>query len=54
MHEIPDVLWRQRFQSFGKAFGQLSAAAELAKQRKLSDLERQGLTPAFEIESLEP
>ena len=49
MPEIPDVRWRQRFQCFGKAFGQLSAAAELAKQRKLSDLEQQGLIQAFEF-----
>lgn len=45
----PDIRWRQRFQSFQKAFGQLSAAATLAKQRKLSDLEQQGLIQAFEF-----
>ena len=49
MPEIPGVRWRQRFQNFGKAFGQLAAAAELAKQRKLSDLEQQGLIQAFEF-----
>jgi nucleotidyltransferase substrate binding protein (TIGR01987 family) len=49
MAKIPDVRWRQRFQSFGKAFAQLSAAADLAKQRKLSDLEQQGLIQAFEF-----
>ncbi len=49
MPKIPDVRWRQRFQSFGKAFVQLSAAADLAKQRKLSDLEQQGLIQAFEF-----
>jgi nucleotidyltransferase substrate binding protein (TIGR01987 family) len=49
MSKIPDVRWRQRFQSFGKAFAQLSAAADLAKQRKLSDLEQQGLIQAFEF-----
>ncbi len=37
----PDVRWRQRFQSFRRAFAQLAAAAELAKQRKLSALEQQ-------------
>ena len=47
MSKIPDVRWRQRLQSFGKAFAQLSAAADLAKQRKLSDLEQQGLIQAF-------
>ena len=45
----PDVRWRQRFQSFRKAFAQLAAAAELAKQRKLSNLEQQGLIQAFEF-----
>jgi nucleotidyltransferase substrate binding protein (TIGR01987 family) len=49
MAEIPDVRWRQRFQSFGKAYVQLSAAAELAKQRKLSELEQQGLIQEFEF-----
>lgn len=49
MPQNPDVRWRQRFQSFRKAFTQLSAAAELAKQRKLSDLEQQGLIQAFEF-----
>jgi nucleotidyltransferase substrate binding protein (TIGR01987 family) len=49
MPPIPDVRWRQRFQSFRKAFGQLSAAANLAKQRRLSDLEQQGLIQAFEF-----
>lgn len=49
MSKTPDVRWRQRFQSFGKAFSQLAAAAELAKQRRLSDLEQQGLIQAFEF-----
>jgi nucleotidyltransferase substrate binding protein (TIGR01987 family) len=49
MAKTPDVRWRQRFQSFGKALAQLSAAAALAEQRKLSDLEQQGLIQAFEF-----
>ncbi len=49
MPQNPDVRWRQRFQSFRKAYAQLSAAADLAKQRKLSDLEQQGLIQAFEF-----
>lgn len=44
-----DVRWKQRLQSFRKAFAQLSNAARLAKERKLSDLERQGLIQAFEF-----
>jgi nucleotidyltransferase substrate binding protein (TIGR01987 family) len=45
----PDIRWRQRFQSFRKAFAQLSKAAELAAERDLSDLEQQGLIQAFEF-----
>ena len=49
MPPTPDIRWRQRFQSFRKAFAQLFAAADLAKQRKLSELEQQGLIQAFEF-----
>jgi nucleotidyltransferase substrate binding protein (TIGR01987 family) len=45
----PDVRWRQRFQSFRKAFAQLLAAARLANERALSELEQQGLIQAFEF-----
>ena len=49
MPQNPDVRWRQRLQSFRKAFAHLSKAAALAKERELSDLERQGLIQAFEF-----
>ena len=49
MAQTPDVRWCQRFQSFKKAFAQLSAASALAEQRKLSELEQQGLIQAFEF-----
>jgi len=49
MPQTPDVRWRQRFQSFQKAFSQLAAAAALARQRRLSELEQQGLIKAFEF-----
>ena len=49
MPQNPDVRWRQRFQSFCKTFGKLSEASDLAKQRKLSELEQQGLIQAFEF-----
>ena len=49
MPHKPDVRWCQRLQSFRKAFAQLSSAADLARQRMLSDLERQGLIQAFEF-----
>jgi nucleotidyltransferase substrate binding protein (TIGR01987 family) len=47
MPQNPDVRWRQRLQSFRKAFGQLSKAVATARQRELSELERQGLIQAF-------
>lgn len=45
----PDIRWRQRFDNFQRAFARLSGASVLAKQRELSDLERQGLIQAFEF-----
>ena len=45
----PDIRWIQRFDNFKRAFARLSEAAELAEQRDLSDLERQGLIQAFEF-----
>jgi len=45
----PDVRWKQRLQSFRKAFLQLSKASKLAGERDLSDLEKQGLIQAFEF-----
>lgn len=45
----PDVRWIQRFDNFKRAFKRLSEASALAKQRELSDLERQGLIQAFEF-----
>jgi nucleotidyltransferase substrate binding protein (TIGR01987 family) len=44
-----DIRWIQRFQNFKRAFHQLSAAAELAQQRDLSDLEQQGVIQVFEF-----
>jgi len=49
MPQNPDVRWRQRLRSFRKAFGQLAKAAATARERELSDLERQGLIQAFEF-----
>src|SRR5581483_3014531 len=45
----PDIRWRQRLESFRKAFGQLSKAAAIANERRLSNLEEQGLIKAFEF-----
>ena len=43
-----EVRWVQRANSFEKALGRLRAAVKLAEQRKLSDLEAQGLIQGFE------
>jgi len=43
-----DIRFVQRFNNFLKAFMQLESAISLAKERKLSDLEKQGLIQAFE------
>ena len=47
--ERHDIRWIQRFDNFKRAFARLSEASELAGQRDLSDLERQGLIQAFEF-----
>ena len=49
MPKTPDVRWRQRFQSFGKAFTQLAAAADLARQKKADDSNSRGSIRAFEF-----
>jgi nucleotidyltransferase substrate binding protein (TIGR01987 family) len=43
-----DIRWIQRFDNFNHAFGQLSDAVQLSKERKLSQLEKQGCIQAFE------
>lgn len=45
----PDIRWKQRLNSFRKAFGQLKSAVKVAKERDLSELEKQGLIQAFEF-----
>ena len=44
-----DTRWIQRFDNFKSAFLQLQAAADISKQRKLTDLEKQGTIQAFEF-----
>ncbi len=44
-----DVRWRQRFGNFQRAFETPQAAADLAKTRELTDLEKQGLIQGFEF-----
>ena len=43
-----DIRWEQRFDNYKKALQQLVAAVELAEERNLSQLEKQGLIQAFE------
>ncbi len=44
----PDIRWIHRLDHFVKAFSQLKEAVDLAKERRLSRLEEQGLIQAFE------
>lgn len=44
-----DIRWKQRLANFSRALEQLSGAVDLAKQRALTDLEKQGLIQAFEF-----
>ncbi|MDO9052954.1 MAG: nucleotidyltransferase substrate binding protein [Gallionella sp.] len=44
-----DIRWQQRFANFQKALLQLRSAVELSEQRKLSNLEKQGVIQAFEF-----
>ena len=44
-----DVRWIQRFDNYKKAFGRLKESVLLAKERKLSELEEQGLIQSFEF-----
>lgn len=45
----PDIRWKQRLSNFSLALTQLESAVTLANERKLSDLEKQGLIQAFEF-----
>ena len=45
----PDIRWKQRFQNYTKALQTLTEAIELARQRPLSRLEKQGLIQSFEF-----
>ncbi len=45
----PDVRWKQRLNSYRKAYARLRQAADLAEERTLTELEQQGLIQAFEF-----
>ena len=44
-----DIRWKQRFQNYKKALVTLKNAVELADERALSDLEKQGMIQGFEF-----
>lgn len=46
---VHSIRWQQRLENYKKALAQLDSAIQLAKQRALSDLEKQGLIQAFEF-----
>lgn len=44
-----DIRWQQRVENYEKALLQLNKAAQLSRERPLSELERQGLIQSFEF-----
>jgi len=44
-----DIRWKQRLQNFKKALLTLKNAMDLSEERKLSDLEKQGVIQSFEF-----
>jgi len=44
-----DIRWEQRLSNYSTALEQLTNAVDLARQRPLTDLEKQGLIQAFEF-----
>jgi nucleotidyltransferase substrate binding protein (TIGR01987 family) len=45
---MDDIRWKQRLDNYGKAFYELKEALELANDRPLSKLEKQGVIQGFE------
>lgn len=44
-----DIRWHQRLYNYDKALSQLNKAVDIAEERELTDLERQGLIQSFEF-----
>ncbi|MDR0473269.1 MAG: nucleotidyltransferase substrate binding protein [Treponema sp.] len=44
-----DIRWKQRFQNYKKALTTMKNALELASERELSELEKQGVIQGFEF-----
>ena len=45
----PDIRWKQRFANYRRALQQLRDAVLLSQERRLSELEQQGLIQGFEF-----
>ena len=48
MNDQKDIRWKQRFSNYKRALDSLKSAVELANERELTDLEKQGMIQAFE------
>lgn len=46
---VQDIRWQQRLENYKRALAQLDFAIQLAQQRPLTDLEKQGIIQAFEF-----
>lgn len=44
-----DIRWHQRLSNYNKALSQLNKAVDLASERELNELEKQGLIQSFEF-----
>ena len=49
MKNNPDIRWKQQLHNYEKALVTLESAVELAKNRKLTNLEKQGTIQGFEF-----
>ena len=47
--DTEDIRWQQRFENFRKAFSNLQRGVQLSEDKKLNDLEQQGLIQSFEF-----
>ncbi len=46
---VQDIRWHQRLSNYNKALSQLNKAVDLASERELNELEKQGLIQSFEF-----
>jgi hypothetical protein len=50
----PDIRWKQRFSNYQLALSRLDEGVTIARQRPLSDLEKQGLIQASNLRMNSP